>query len=107
VYLRQLNAGLADLALFAVFFYGVALSFLLSAMLTSVTPRPAISIADAEVSAMLSLATALASPPGESTRLFVVELLMWGATIPTVYCGFSDASNLHALYCIMVSFFLF
>ena len=31
-----------------------------------------------------------------------VALLMWGATIPTVYYGFYNDLNLQALYCIMV-----
>lgn len=57
VYPGQPNAGLADVVVFAVFFYGVAVCFLLSATYASITPAT-VSIADAEADSTFLPATA-------------------------------------------------
>lgn len=60
LYPRQSSAEVADVVVFAVFFYGVAVCFLLSATYASTTPAT-VSLANAEVVSTFSLATALAS----------------------------------------------
>lgn len=57
VYPGQPNAGLADVVVFAVFFYGVAVCFLLSATYASITPAT-FSTVDVEADSTFSPATA-------------------------------------------------
>ncbi|KAJ9610334.1 hypothetical protein H2200_005111 [Cladophialophora chaetospira] len=85
VYPRQADADLWDVMVFAVFFYGVAICFFLSAsfhVLASHSPEVA----------------------GFELKLdyLGVVLLMWGATIPTVYYGFYGEPTLQLFYCSLV-----
>ena len=60
VYSGQSSAGVVDVVVFAVFFFGVAVCFLLSATYTTSTPAT-VSVANTEIVFIFSLATALAS----------------------------------------------
>jgi len=86
VFPRQPGANSMDIAVFAAFFLGVAVCFLLSALFHTINNH------SPHVAAF-----------GNQLDYLGIVLLMWGATIPTVYYGFYQDVKLMTFYWAVVS----
>ena len=96
------TAGLADVLVFAAFFSGVAICFMLSAAYAAIDGQACrialIRLRYHTVSSHSSHAASL----GNQLDYLGIIVLMWGATTPTIYYAFYGSPRLQLLYFTMV-----
>lgn len=87
---------------FAVFFYGVAVCFFLSASSARHDPTTVVQLLTQSRFHVLANHSPRVAAIGNQLDYLGVVLLMWGATIPTIFYGFYGDTLLQTLYCVGV-----